>query len=189
MRFFDNFIHNEAQDKIEHAMFKMPWYFNTVDDDIKTISNDNAPYFVNLLGCEAHGTTADDIRPFVPLIIQLEKVTGKSYSDRIVRVKANLYTKRNEFPEDAYHKPHLDLYNKDTDLGDEGEIFLYYVNTADGDTFFFNEKKQGQKDYTINKRVPHIKGTAMLFDNTIVHASSSPRFSEYRMNINFVFKK
>lgn len=189
MKLFEKFLTEEQEDDILRACLKMPWYFNTIENDIDDISDKTPVYFVNLIGCESHGTSANDIKPFVILLKKLEELTGRKYMDRISRVKANLYTRRPDFAEGHYHKPHLDFYNKDTKEGDEGEVFLYYVNTSDGDTFFFNEKKIDTEKPTLNKRVPHIKGTALLFDNKILHASSNPRISEYRVNINFVFKK
>lgn len=189
MRFFENFLSKEQEDNIEKAMLKLPWYFNTIEDDINDITDKTPVYFVNLIGCESHGTSANDIKPFVPILQKLEELTGQEYMNRICRVKANMYTRRPDFAEGHHHKPHLDFYNKDTRLGDEGEVFLYYANNSDGDTFFFEEKHIDARNPTIMKRVPHKKGTALLFDNRTLHASSSPRVSEYRVNINFVFKK
>lgn len=189
MHLFENFMTPDEADKIETAMLALPWYFNTIEGNLSNASQDTPVYFVNLIGCESHGTTSDDIKPFVPLILKLEKITGRSFKERISRVKANLYTKRPDFPENFHHKPHLDFYNEETKLGDEGEVFLYYGNTSDGDTYFFNEKRIDTKTLTITDQFPHIKGNGLLFDNTILHASSSPKISEYRMNINFVFRK
>lgn len=189
MQFFENFLSKEQQDAIEKAMMELPWYFNVIEGDIKDTSKDTPTYFVNMIGCEKHGTTGNDVKPFVPLLLKLEQMTGRSYKERISRIKANFYTKRVDFPENHHHKPHIDFYNEETKKGDEGEVFLYYANTSDGDTFFFKEDVIDPKQYTITKRMPHIKGTAVLFDNKVLHASSSPRKSEYRMNINFVFRK
>ena len=73
-------------------------------------------------------------------------------------------------------------------VADAGEIFLYYVDDSDGDTFFFNEKF-GASEYTVMNRYSPKKGKGVLFDNSIVHASSPPRLHERRMTLNFVFKK
>ena len=124
MQFFSNFLDKKTEDEIETSMLKLPWYFNTIEDDIRDISSKTPTYFVNLLGCEKHGTSSEDIKPFVPLLFKLEELTKRSYINRIVRVKANLYTRRPDFEENHFHKPHLDLYNKETMEGDEGEIFL-----------------------------------------------------------------
>lgn len=188
MQFFKDFLDKKIQDDIEKAMLKLPWYFNTIEDDLGDISSKTPIYFVNLLGCESHGTSSQDIKQFVPLLFKLEEMTKRKYIDRIVRVKANLYTRRPDFEKNHFHKPHIDLYNKETMIGDEGEVFLYYANTSDGDTVFMNEGLSSST-FTEKNRVPHIKGTALLFDNKIVHASASPRESEYRININFVFRK
>lgn len=189
MQLFEKFLTKEQEDAIERAMLQLPWYFTTIEDDMNDISDNTPVYFVNLIGCSPHGTTADDIKPFVPILQRLEELTGREYMNRICRVKANLYTKRPDLREGHYHKPHLDFYNNDTKLGDEGEVFLYYANDSDGDTFFFEEKRIDTENPTLIRRVPHRKGTALLFDNRTLHASSSPRVTEYRVNINFVFKK
>lgn len=188
MKLFENFLTRQEENDIEKAMLKLPWYFNTIEDDINDITKKTPTYFVNVLGCENHGNSSEDIKPFVPLLFKLEEMTKRQYINRIVRVKANLYTRRPDFEENHFHKPHLDLYNKETMIGDDGEVFLYYANTSDGDTVFVNEGL-ASNEFTVKKRIPHIKGTAVLFDNKQVHASSSPRLSEYRININFVFRK
>ena len=188
MQFFENFLTKEQEDEIESAMLRLPYYFTTIEDDMNDISSSTPVYFMNLIGCMPHSSTSEDMRPFVPLLVKLEQLTGRKYMDRISRVKANLYTRRPDFPEGRYHKPHLDFYNKDTKLGDPGEIFLYYASDSDGDTVFFEEKHIDAVNPTVTHRIPHKKGTALLFDNTILHASASPRVSEYRVNINFVFR-
>jgi len=186
---FENFVPQKVHDDIEKAMLKMPWYFNTIENDIYSITTQTPTYFVNLIGCEQHGTTASDAKPFIPLLKRLEEVTGRSYIDRIVRMKANLYTRRPDFAEGHHHLPHLDIFDNETKLGDPGEILLYYANDSDGDTAFFEEKRIDTKNPTLTGKLPHKKGMAILFDNTILHASASPRIAEYRMNVNFVFRR
>ena len=80
------------------------------------------------------------------------------------------------------------MWDHKNGYADPGEIFLYYANESDGDTFFFNENF-GAKEYTVLKRSSPKKGKGVLFDNSIVHASSPPRLHERRMTLNFVFAK
>lgn len=47
-------------------------------------------------------------------------------------------------------------------------VLLYYINTIDGDTVFFD------KDEKIVERITPRRGRAVLFDGSILHASSNP---------------
>ena len=196
MQFFENLFNAEEVGRFNKAALNLPWYYNQATNDFTGMSNEEnmvhnnikeSPYFVNLLGCEKHGNSHEDIRPFVPILQQLEKTTKRNFIDRIIRVKANFYVKDPNYPENHYHSPHIDMWDDKKDKADAGEIFLYYVNDSDGDTFFFNEPFKS-KEYSIKKRATPKAGTGILFENSLVHASSSPRISEYRVNINFVFR-
>ena len=194
-KFVDDFLSQELQDKIEIALFNIPWYFQNQTVDLTSLDNYHytpkvleTPYLVNMLGCHTHGTSADDIKPFVPIIYKLEEKMQRPFLQRIQRIKVNLYTRRADYPEGCYHLPHVDMWDEEKKVPDPGEIFLYYPNDADGETHFFNEPF-GAKDYTILKSFLPKKGTGVLFDNSIVHTSTPPRISEYRMTLNFVFRK
>ena len=56
-------------------------------------------------------------------------------------------------------------------------VALYYVNDADGDTFFFNQNRE------IVKRVSPKKGRMVVFDGLTLHASSMPT-KNYRISLN-----
>ncbi len=196
MKIFENFLDNEKSNHIEECALALPWYFSNATSDFSTLDGykhtdtfvEETPYFVNMLGCHNHGTSANDIKPFVSIIKQLEETTGRSFLKRIIRVKANLYTKQADYPDYCYQLPHVDMWDAKTNTPDPGEIFLYYVDDSDGDTFFFNENF-GANEYTIYKRSPPVKGKGVLFDNSMVHASSPPRRHERRITLNFVFAK
>jgi len=56
-------------------------------------------------------------------------------------------------------------------------VVLYYVNDADGDTFFFNNSRE------IVDRVTPKKGRAVVFDGLTLHASSMPT-KNHRISLN-----
>ena len=56
-------------------------------------------------------------------------------------------------------------------------VALYYVNDADGDTFFFDRNRE-----VINRVTPK-KGRMVVFDGLTLHASSMPS-KDYRISLN-----
>ena len=196
MLVIENHLSKETADHIEDCMLQLPFYYQEATSDFSELGDFQrnvpnvieTPYMVNLLGCHNHGTSANDVRYFIPIIKKLEENTGRSFLPRIQRIKANLYIKRVDYPNDCYQIPHVDMWNHEAGHPDAGEIFLYYADDSDGDTFFFNENF-GAKEYTVLKRSSPKKGKGVLFDNSIVHASSPPRLHERRMTLNFVFAK
>jgi hypothetical protein len=173
-------------DELETVMtgIDFPWFYQSYGTvytkeniDIKTI---DVPQFVHSFYKEE--MISSPFYPLVfPLLVLLEKHTGKTYRNRILRIKANLITKDALFPENCYHPVHIDDSNSN-------ETLLYYVNTSDGDTFLFNEG-ENQYPLTLNQRISPSRGRVVLFDSSKLHASSSPRISSSRVVINIVFKK
>jgi len=196
MKIFDKLLDNTMAEHIESCLLNLPWYYETSTSDFTDIPDFQrnvpnvleTPYMVNMLGCHSHDTSANDIKPFIPIIQKLEENTGRSFLKRIQRIKANLYLKRVNYPDNYYQLPHVDMWNADTNTPDPGEIFLYYADDSDGDTFFFNEKF-GANKYTVFNRSSPVKGKGVLFDNSLVHASSPPRIHERRLTLNFVFRR
>jgi hypothetical protein len=105
-----------------------------------------------------------------------------SYNE-IIRVKLNWLPRNADGNPDSWHMPHVDA---DT----EHQVFLYYLNDSDGDTFFFNEKYPLAKgsELTLSKRVEPAAGKGVIFDGLTYHASSSPIKSNYRCILNVDFK-
>ena len=142
MLVFENHLTKEMSDYVEDCMLQLPWYFQTATSDFSELGGFQSnipnvietPYFVNMLGCHNHGTSAQDIKPFIPIIKKLEENTGRSFLPRTQRVKANLYPRREGYPDNCYQMPHVDMWDHEKHMADAGEIFLYYVNDSDGDT-------------------------------------------------------
>ena len=78
--------------------------------------------------------------------------------------------------ESRFGKPH----NPHVDSHDDHLVALYYVNDTDGDTFFFDERKQ-----VYHQETPE-RGKMVVFEGAIWHSSSSPSKNErYTLNINY----
>lgn len=72
----------------------------------------------------------------------------------------------------------LEHYAPHTDLPFDHLVVLYYVNDADGDTVFFNEKNE------IIKSVSPKRGRVVAFDGSISHGGGIPKTGP-RCAINF----
>ena len=72
----------------------------------------------------------------------------------------------------GYNMPHIDMNRPHTTA-------LYYVNTSDGETVFFDENSN-----EIRREKPE-QGKVIIFDGSIYHASSCPTTTTNRMTLNF----
>jgi len=88
----------------------------------------------------------------------------------VFRLMANMQTIR---PQWSINAPHPDHKNKDF------WTLLYYVNNSDGDTFFFRGSE-------VILQTKPIKGTAVLYHSTTIHAGSTPIHHQTRVVINCV---
>jgi hypothetical protein len=113
------------------------------------------------------------------IVESLEQKTGKSFFDKMYRLKSNLLLKDENFGKNDHHFPHTDI--------SDGMSLIYYVNDSDGDTFLFNEKDISDT-LTLSHRISPKWNRAILFDSSKLHASSSPKISKYRLVVNIVFK-
>jgi len=194
MKILRNFVKRDYQDYLETAALRIPWYFQDNTCDYSHLPNwkpdqnlKETPFFVNMMVDEFQ-VKSDDFKYFRPLLSFLEQETGRKYVSRLFRFKANLYLKNETYPENCFHTPHVDVFDEKTGEVGEGEIFIYYADSSDGDTYLFREPF-GSESYTTANRVSPLKGKAVLFDLQTVHASSPPRFHERRITLNFVFTK
>jgi hypothetical protein len=195
MEIIKDFISKEYQDYLEKFLLEgMRWNYRfrtSYDrDEHRTL---NTPFFVHVFYFAPECYKSEYFFIIVPIIKALEEYKGQPYFNRIFRIKANLYTKDGSYPEDFHHPPHVDQEYRNW----RGQSLIYYVNDADGDTFFFNENysyetgKYGGQDFKGNftnklKCSPQ-KGKSILFDNTQSHTSSPPRKGGPRITLNFVF--
>jgi hypothetical protein len=110
--------------------------------------------------------------------------------EKIVRVKANMLLKDENYPIDSYHPPHSDVFG---DGYDNQWTFLYYINDSDGDTIIFDKEWDPENGGSIPKldivqRCTPKVGNALLFKSNIYHASSPPKITDRRVVLNFVFE-
>ena len=194
MKIISDFLTKEYQDNIKTSALYCPWFYQDNTCDFSYIPNypkkidgvEETPFFVNMM-VDDFKVQSEYFKYFRPVIGALEIHTGRKYLDRLFRMKANLYTKQPNY-KGRYHTPHVDVYDEKTDTLGEGEIFLYYVDDSDGDTFFFNERFPSST-VSIRDKIGPAKGKGVLFDLQTLHASSPPRQHEHRITLNFVFRK
>lgn len=114
--------------------------------------------------------------PYTPAVL---RVPDKIFFDHNIdilnyrRIKVNQLTKSVE-ANNKSHPPHVD------DAADNMISLIYYINDADGPTYFFNHQKE------CVYRVDPKKNRCVIFASNILHASSSPVIADRRLVINVV---
>jgi hypothetical protein len=178
----DNLLTKEQQDYFENIVLNIPWYFNTTTSDYRSKYFN---YFKN------DKNVIENIQ-FTHLFFKDGKINSDYYNDvynllkiffknkdikenNIIKIKSNLQTQEKNSFEENYTTPH-------TDYDYKHYVLLYYVNDSDGDTFIF------KKDNNILKKIKPKKGRFLFFDGNLLHASSSPIISKYRIVVNFNIK-
>lgn len=101
----------------------------------------------------------------VPMFLECFDKLGKEFSiDDIFRSRARLTINRPELPDaNRIDAPHVDYSIPHW-------VLLYYVNNTDGNTVFFENQQ-------IVERIAPRRGRVVLFDGSIVHASSCSTLS------------
>ena len=98
----------------------------------------------------------------------------------VIRAKANLLLEDVNFPEHAYHPPHIDVVHEGV------TTLIYYVDTVDGDTVIFDKtSNQGMNNLDIVHRQTPQANSILVFPSNQFHASSSPR-TRVRHVVNIV---
>ena len=149
---------------------KINWYFNSSISGIDDNNNSNNQYgFSHTLFLDNPNSIF--FEHFSPII----SIMSNQYNIQIItikRMRLGMQTKVGN--ESIINYPHIDYFN-------EHEVFLLYLNDANGDTVFYdNDKKE------INRVSPR-PNRAVLFDGLIPHSSSTPTNNSRRiaLNINF----
>lgn len=187
MKIIDNLLPKQYEDHIESLLLgpEFPWFLNSTTvqpgynppTDERTIDVCQFTHRFFLYG-EILSPLYSEL---FPILILLEKETGRSYVDRILRIKANFIPRNSTFPDGCYNPAHVDDH-------DSNETLLYYVNDSDGDTIVFNEK-HAAKSLSFKESCSPKKGRCLLFDSSYLHSSTPPRIAEKRVVLNFVFRR
>jgi|688.fasta_scaffold195413_3 hypothetical protein len=194
-KIIDNIVPREYENIIERLFLStgFPWYISTKtvtpNDRSFIMSNKvtDIPQFTHMF-FNSGSVTSDYFSHVKPFIKGLEEKTGRTYLDKIIRIKANLTYRNTAYPEDNYCSPHCDC-SYDGGGSVKTDTLLYYVNESDGDTLVFNEMFGGEfvGNLTIKDRFSPKKGKSVLFDSTYQHAGTPPKLHDFRIVINFVF--
>ena len=150
-----NFLKQEEADYIESTMLSstFPWFYsgsvNTPEDSDRFFFSHSIIHEGNI-----NSNFYDSIASPILKILK---------PDKLSRIKCNLFVKQNKQIKTGMH----------TDMKEEHEVFLYYVNTNNGFTLFENGDK-----------VPSIKNTALIFDGKLKHAAVLQTDEKVRINVN-----
>lgn len=185
MQIFTDFVKPRVQDAVERLLLdnNFPYFYvnesstpHDHDTDDKTTgltmldaNTVEAPQFFHMFVADSKVNSAAyaEIAPIANKL--LDCVDGDYFMYRC-KVNMNLIDTRFE---GKYHTPHID------NGFDEQVTAIYYVNNADGDTFFFDNAGK------VVKRVTPKKGTLVMWKGKVFHAKSSPIKSPCRVVINF----
>jgi hypothetical protein len=187
----DNFLPRGYEDEIEKQMtsVEFPWYYTSGvsyswEENAKFIANDSkikdTDGFVNRLIIDNQKLSGygDLIRPLIYFIEDRFRIPV----NHIIRARAVMIYKNPTFG-DFYNVPHVDDMK-------EHKTLIYYVNDSDGDTVIFNERYDGELNYskkTVEQQVSPRKGRCVLFDGLRYHTGSVPKYNNrILINLNFV---
>lgn len=157
-----------------------PWYTGgtaTVVEDIDVTSWLNHPnivesyQFFHYFYIELDSKNKSEFSAPSDLICNTLKINPK----QLIRSKVNFQTQIKNYPSHCHNTPHVDNSKPHN-------VYLYYVNESDGDTFFFNHKQE------VIKRVSHKRGRIVHFDGSIYHAGSNPKKYDRRITINIDYE-
>jgi hypothetical protein len=188
MKIIDNIVPETYQETLHLLMedgLSIPWYYHVATADpygeysFTDDKTKDVPQFVHSFYKD--GTIISPYYHLVtPIIMMMEKEFGRNFFDRIIRIKANLITKHENFPHECYNVPHIDIKV-------DAESAIYYVNHTDGETIMFARNEDSS--LKIKDRIPPVRGRLVLFDSHTIHTSTPPTTNNTRIVINFVFRK
>jgi len=185
----ENLVEKTLQDEIENEILSapFPWYFMPatvpIIYDIPTDYNKQnlKNYYIKDYLQFSHSFIEQDKisggKINSPYVYLIEKLMNCFYTKTnfkktgILRAKINMQTQHNENKNNCICMPHIDF-----DLSHY--VLIYYVNSCDGDTLIFN------KNLDISHRITPIKGNFLLFEGSLLHTGTNPKFFDKRLIIN-----
>jgi hypothetical protein len=167
MKLVNNFLptsfHKEIRDLLSSEDF--PWFFheNCTDYENNTVNNYG---FSHLIFDRNKNLKSNYFDFFYPICYFIEDM------NELIRIRIGMQTKVSE-TKNHINDMHYDFNNLSGD-----KIALYYVNNSDGDTIFFNDKKQ-----EFFRQSPE-ENSILFFNGDILHSSSHPKNNSFRIAIN-----
>lgn len=142
----------------------LPWYFNertTSDKNDKDFMFTHTIYLDNEIKSDVYGSC---VNLFFAVSQEVQK-------NKLLRIKANLYTNQNK---NIFHKVHVDYENLEN-----YKTAVYNFTTCNGGTilFFENEKID----------IPSIENSLIVFDGNIKHQGYTQSDTSTRVLLNFDF--
>jgi hypothetical protein len=176
----DNAIPNELHDIIERniSAHNFPWYYNDNVSGVFSAKEREEVGFVNVVfrhKVDNKSCLLKDMKDYSNnILISSLRITADKINvpvTNINRIRVGMFLKS---PLRIIHQPH-------TDYNVPHLSMLYYLIDSDGPTYFYDEKGD------VIKTVDPVKGTAVIFDGSIKHSSSTPVNSNRRIVINYNF--
>jgi hypothetical protein len=188
VQIINNFVKPRIQDELETLFLgnNFPYFFNKEscvpagykedeNEDKRltgaTLIDENtieAPQFMHLVVSDG-AVNSEAYKNVAPIINKVIDLVDGDYFVAKCKVNMNLIDTRFE---GKHHTPHID------NGFDDQITAIYYVNDADGDTFFFDD------DGKVTKRITPKKGTLVMWKGKVFHAKASPVKSLSRIVIN-----
>ena len=162
-------------DNIEDLSYNVPWYFKKdCALPLEIIEREGLPcnpYFSHALFISPN-QYSDHYGQFPwEFIKQFAHIGNKK---KMIRAHVTFHYPSPE----KFGVPH----NKHVDQQFPHDVILYYVNDADGDTFFFDSDGK-----VIHRETPE-RGKMVIFDGSVFHSSSSPS-NNVRMTLNINYER
>ena len=188
IRVIDNFVPKVFQDQLENQLSALDfswiyWPYTSTPNVQGTFLDKNCfdpSQFVHSF--LADGEPVSNYYPLIYPFLYFMSIHNCEVS-KFWRCKSNM-TLPITVPEGTHTYPHTDLDDEKV----KGISMIYYANDADGDTIFFEESsKEFNGTLTERQRVSPKKGTAVLFDSSIIHAGQVPKNSKNRIVVNSIF--
>lgn len=172
----ENFISTKFQDEIEEYVYSesIPYRLHKIHNfgsEIKSPLQLTHHLYMHEEGASPHFPIIKNI--YGSLLKKFGEVT-------LFRAKINITTPHPPYDRFQTQEPHVDL-QYDNGASVEHLVCLYYINDSDGPTVFFNESGE--------QHIQPKKGTAVIFDGSIVHAGSNPLNHPFRAIVNIDFRQ
>jgi len=193
---YDNCVHPDDQQKILDAVLdpNFNWAYNKVTagqlEKTSEIIKDNihdCNQFVHPL-VDSRGPVFSPFTYVSDIISNSLMNNLEMEIEAVDRIKVNYLHKQANWQRGWYNMPHCDKHLEGKD--DEPWIsVIYYVDDADGDTYFFN-KFWGEDltDMRTETTLSPKRGRLVMFHSTRYHTSSPPIDYSKRIIVNCVYK-